>query len=244
MAIPIWRGDAGNEGLAVATRRNFQALGGRMGEGVRYAAETTDFAPVISALRLQVGQAIEQNGAATVGVYLAAFDEVVALFDRAQGDPVLSAVRWYGSDGVALSDALVGNAGAARFALGAGYPNPTFGLDERAREKWEPISNRISARTGRSVEALALGVYDALWVAALAQLEVPEGSAPDELKRAFEQTANSFFGTTGWTLLNDAGDRKVGTFDYWAVKEEGGAFRWVRVARFEATPGTTPTLVR
>jgi len=155
--VPVWRADAGNEGLQIATRRSLEAMGAKMAEGVRYDATTQDFGPVVAALLLQVNQAVEQNGAKSVGVYLAGFDEVTSLFNRAQSEAALGAVRWYGSDGVALSEVLARNAQAASFAARVGYPNPIFGLDVRAREKWEPLSNRMSAVLGREPEAFGPG---------------------------------------------------------------------------------------
>jgi branched-chain amino acid transport system substrate-binding protein len=65
------------------------------------------------------------NGAKAGGkkaaVYLAAFDEAVELFHAATKDPVLKSVAWYGSDGVALSRALVGDRTAASFAAARGW---------------------------------------------------------------------------------------------------------------------------
>jgi len=105
--IPVWRDDAGNAGPEASTRTAFSNLGGTVLEGVEYSAVEPDFAAPVTALRAQVDQAIGRQGAERVAVYLAAFDEVVDLFARAATEPVLGSLRWYGSDGVALSDALL-----------------------------------------------------------------------------------------------------------------------------------------
>lgn len=164
--VPIWRDDAGNAGLEVATRAAFSALGGTVLEGVKYGTATQDFNPTVATLRAQVEQAIAQQDTDRVAVYLAAFDEVVQLFARAAADPVLGTVRWYGSNGVALSDALVSDPTAAEFAIRAGYPNPVFGRDEGAGVVWGPLVEQIRARTGHEPDGFALAVYDAVWVAA------------------------------------------------------------------------------
>jgi len=52
---------------------------------------------------------VAQYGADKVGVYLVASDEVVPIFIEVQNQPVLSMVKWYGSDGSALKDKLVRN---------------------------------------------------------------------------------------------------------------------------------------
>jgi hypothetical protein len=55
---------------------------------------------------------------------------------------------------------------------------------------------------------------------------------------AFSAAACRGFGATGWTVLNEAGDRKYGDFDFWAVRVESGAPRCTRVARYETRTGT------
>lgn len=45
------------------------------------------------------------------------------------------------------------------------------------------------------------------------------------------------YGATGWTVLNEAGDRRYGDFDFWAVRMENGVPRWVRVAQYATRTG-------
>jgi ABC-type branched-subunit amino acid transport system substrate-binding protein len=151
--VPVWRDDAGNAGLEAATRAAFSKLGGTALEGVSYDTATENFTATAAALRGQVERAIVAEGADHVAVYLAAFDEVVQLFATAAMDPVLGTVRWYGSNGVALSDALVSDPKAAAFAIRTGYPNPVFGRDEGCKRdlgaagRADPRPHR--ARAGR-----------------------------------------------------------------------------------------------
>ena len=235
--VPVWRDDAGNAGLAAAIRAQFPALGGTVLEGVGYGAATRDFSGTVATLRSQVDQAIAQHGSDRVGVYLSAFDEVVQLFGRAADDPVLGSVRWYGSDGVALSEALIGDPQAVEFAVRTGYPNPIFGRDEGARDIWEPLVERIRARTDLEPDAFALAAYDAVWV--VARGYIASGATQDiqKLERAFTTAAASGYGATGWTVLNEAGDRRYGDFDYWAIRTDAGAPEWTRVARYESRTG-------
>ncbi|HEU4564562.1 MAG TPA: ABC transporter substrate-binding protein, partial [Gemmatimonadaceae bacterium] len=114
--IPVWRDDVGNAGLEHATRARVGALGGTVLAGVKYGADVTDFDATVQAIDAQLQSAIAQYGTEHVAVYLAAFDEVVPLFAAATADPVLGSVRWYGSDGVALSQALLDDTRAVAFA--------------------------------------------------------------------------------------------------------------------------------
>jgi branched-chain amino acid transport system substrate-binding protein len=231
--VPAWRTDAGNTGLHDSVRRLFTTSGGEVTDGAPYAPETTDYAAVVAQLRAQVREAVAQYGTSATAIYLAAFDEVVDVFAAAHDDPVLASVRWYGSDGVAQSDALLAEAQAARFAAQTGYPNPLVGLDEGVRSRWQPVADQIKARTGRDPDAFGLAAYDAAWIAALAQLAAGEQADWGILRDAVQRTANGYAGITGDIALNAAGDRATGSFDFWAIQEEGGLMRWVRVARYE-----------
>jgi branched-chain amino acid transport system substrate-binding protein len=235
--VPVWRNDAGNVGLVSAVRAGFAGRGGSVVDGVAYGAETRDFSVTVTALRAQLEQAIARHGRSHVAVYLAAFDEVVAFFASAQADPVLASVRWYGSDAVAQSAALLGDPRAAEFAIRTGYPNPVFGLDEGARDIWEPLVQRIRARTSLEPDAFALGVYDAVWVVARGYVASGATLSVERLKQAFMTAARSGFGATGWTVLNEAGDRRYGDFDFWAIRLEDGVPRWTRVAQYQTRTG-------
>lgn len=234
--VPVWRADDGNRGLQIATRAQVTALGGTVLPGVEYPADAADFEATVAEIRADVLEAIDLVGDERVAVYLAAFDEVVGLFEAAGDDPVLGSVRWYGSDGVALSAALLGST-AADFAIRVGYPNPLFGLDAGAREIWEPLVERITARTGLVPDAFALAVYDAVWVVARGYVASGATVNAEQLREAFTIAASTHYGATGWTVLNDAGDRRHGDFDFWAIREVDGEKRWVRVAQFETRTG-------
>ncbi len=236
--IPVWRNDAGNAGLEAATRARFSERGGVVYQGVRYNADTQDFTPIIAALRVQLNQALAQQGDKhAVAVYLAGFDEVTALFTSVYNDPLFTSIRWYGSDGVAKSDVLLGEPGAVAFAIRTGYPTPIFGLDEGARDIWEPIIQRIRARTRHEPDAFSLAVYDAVWVVARGYVASGAPLDIDRLKQAITTAAATGYGATGWTVLNEAGDRRYGDFDFWAVRMENGVPRWFRVAQYATRTG-------
>jgi branched-chain amino acid transport system substrate-binding protein len=235
--VPVWRDDAGNAGLQGATRTRFATVGGTVLAGVKYDAATRDFGATVTVLRDQVRRATARHGPNRVAVYLAAFDEAAPLFASASAHPALRAVRWYGSDGAAHSDSLLVNAKAAAFAIRTGYPNPVFGLDEGARDIWEPLAARIKARTRVEPDAFALGIYDAVWVVARGYVASGATLNIEQLKHAFTTAASTQFGATGWTVLNAAGDRKYGDFDFWAVRQVGGEPAWTRVAKYETRTG-------
>jgi len=235
--IPVWRQDPGNEGLQRATRAAFTARGGAASTGVLYGASTTTFGTTAITLAGQLRQVLATRPAGEVGIYVAGFDEVAALFAAAAADPVLATVRWYGADGIAQSGALLASPAAVAFAEQVGFPSALFGLDFTAQQSWQPIAARIRQRAGSTPDAFALAVYDAARVAALAYLASPSGVAVDSLAARFVETAESYHGATGWAALNAAGDRRYADFDFWAIRPSGATHAWTRVAGYETRSG-------
>ncbi|HTJ20762.1 MAG TPA: ABC transporter substrate-binding protein [Gemmatimonadaceae bacterium] len=234
--VPVWRHDAAGEDLAQLVRSQFVGLGGSVLPGVRYEPGAADFTPVVAALRAQLQQAIGQYDANTVAVHLTAMGEVAALLTIANADPLVGTVHWYGSDGVAKNQGLLDAPQAAEFAVRTGYPNPQFGLEEGARDIWEPLAARIRQVTqSMEPDAYAMAAYDAVWTITRAYVAAGAGSTSDaaRLKQAFITAASTGYGATGWTALNDAGDRKYGNYDFWAIRMSADVPRWTRVARYE-----------
>ncbi|MBI3797508.1 MAG: hypothetical protein HY268_11165 [Deltaproteobacteria bacterium] len=87
-------------------------------------------------------------------------------------------------------------------------------------------------KTGTEPESFALGVYDAVWVVARALISHRGRVSFDDFTQDFPEEAASFFGTTGWTILNAAGDRQFGNFDFWVIREVGNSPQWTPVARY------------
>src|SRR5262249_42638922 len=117
--IPVWRADTGNQDLTASVRQAFQAGGGTVTDGVQYAANnqsppgSEEFTAELQAIKSQISQAVAGSNASSVGVYVAGFDGVAALFGQASADPIFASVRWYGGDGTALSHAFTTGPAAA-----------------------------------------------------------------------------------------------------------------------------------
>lgn len=229
--VPLWRNDEGNNGLHRSVEQTFLALGGQVTPGFRYEPTTTDFTAAVAQAAAEVNSA-SAGSASPAAVYLAAFDEVVDLFGVAQGNATLAMTPWYGSDGVALSQALLDDPTAASFAASAGYPNPIFGLDDASQAIWQPISDGVVARTGVRPDAFALSAYDALFVVHRALEAAAELRDPLAVRLAFVDAAAAHVGITGPTALDGAGDRLLARFNFWAVRMTDGVPAWVRVGRY------------
>lgn len=232
--ITVARDDAGNKGLQTSTGAAFTALSGTVDATTPYSSTTTDFTALLAEIKAAIQLHKTTHTTSQIAVYLASFDECVALFQQASADPELSSVRWYGGDGTALSTALTANSTAADFAIATRYFAPAVGLPAQAASKWQPLSDKIKARTGITPDAFALAAYDALWVIALSYNAFPY-TAPDfaKLRAEFVAQAGKYYGATGATMLNAAGDRAVGAYDYWGITKEGSSYKWAMVGKSE-----------
>ena len=86
-----------------------------------------------------------------------------------------------------------------------------------AREVWGPLVEQIRARTGHEPDGFALAAYDAVWVAARGYTASGATQDIERLKHAFTTAAATHYGATGWAVLNQAGDRRYGDFDFCVI---------------------------
>ena len=251
VVIPIWRTDVFGNNLQSALKESFESLGGKMLDGVGYDPPVGNFAASLHrinfivweqelrSLTSKVNDAVKQYGADKVGVYIVAYDEIVPILIQANRHQELQSVSWYGSDGSAQLEGLIKNVEAAEFAVKTNFLNPIYGLD--ATDSFKKLETRIAEEIDRVPTSYAQVTYDEFWVAALT---LKDGSALQQddigsLREAFINTANSYVGVTGRTELNDAGDRKYGAYDFWAVRavyedvKNKASFEWTNVAAYQ-----------
>jgi len=242
--VPMWRNDAGNQGLVDTVRSLAPASGATVLDGDRYEPATTDFGPALAALTTQVDAAVGAVGADHVAVYLGGFEETAMVMAAAKATPSLAAVRWYGGDGSAQSTALLKNRGAAAFAESVhGYPSPLVALPADRATKDAALIKLISAKAKAPADAFTLAAYDALNVAVRALIAA--GAKPDDaaLRAAFTTAADGYQGVTGTIELDAAGDRTVAPYAFWSICASGssgtanGPAHWVSTGLWQPTAG-------
>ena len=232
VVITLSRDDAGNKGLQTSVGSSFAALGGQVDAIAPYSTTLAKYGSLLTTVKSKLQTYIAAQGAEKVAVYLASFDECVSLFNEASTDPIFSSVQWYGGDGVVLSPALTGDAQAAAFAVTTKFIAPNFGLPTIPHPDLATISAAIKSATGIEADAYALAAYDAVWVIAKTATAMPiTNTSYDLTKKVFNIESSKYFGITGPVLLNAAGDRSTGSFDYWGIVLEGGSYKWKLVGK-------------
>lgn len=233
--IPVFRDDVWGNELLEATSQYFEH---EIMDPVRYDPSTTDFSQVITDLTRVVNSALANFPSDRVGIYLVSYGEGNDLIDLALNVNVLSQVRWYGNSAFAENKELVQNVAAVDFAESRKLSCPSFGLDADAAPKWEPLLTTLKTRLGRKPEIYAFTTYDAAWLATLTLLNLSEQNVDaTDIADMFIFQANNYFGASGWTTLNEAGDRKHAIYDFWGVTTTSGSPEWTVVAHYNNGTG-------
>lgn len=243
--LPLYMGDIYGDELVAQTTKYFDAAGGTVLEGIRYAPGTTDFAAAVGELGQAAERAIRQFGPDGVAVYVIAFDEITAMLEAAAGNPWLTQVRWYGSDahalypGVVRDDSVGAVAASVKLTSPAYRINPSGGLHDVFMRDYEMLTARLQRRLGRFPTDFATVSYGAVWWAARAHFASGDSRDPEALKQAFEaiimpETGLSVLHVTGEVLFNEAGDQSLGYYLFYRVVEEDGGFRWKEYALFRS----------
>lgn len=239
--IPVWRGDPWGDGLYETTTERFKELGGTVLEGIRYAPEAKEFSAEVKVLASRVDEAVKKYGADKVGVYYVAFEEVVTFFTQASEYPILSEVRWFGSDGTCLSKPMVEKETVAKFSVATKFVNTYFAPAES--EKLARLRSAVEAKLGRTPDAYTYNAYDALWVVVKSMLIVGKYDA-DAIKAVLPTVAEGTFGSSGWIKLNPAGDRELGDYDLWAIVLKEGKYQWVKAGYYSATTDSVAWFIK
>ena len=179
IVIPFWRDDIYGHELMQAVRANFQKLGGefdKYSDKTGYAPRTGQLAASLhrinfvmwdNALKLlekRVESALSRYPPDKIGVYMVSLDEVTPIFIQAYNHPVLSKVKWYGSDGTALNERLIRNRESALFAVNTSFSSPIYSLQNGNYEKLSELLGEIRSRVHVTPSPYSAVAYDAFWV--------------------------------------------------------------------------------
>ncbi len=266
VVVPFWRNDVYGSELMRAVRANFQAMGGvfdKDAEKLGYAPRTGILVAslhrinfimwenALKALESRLKSAISQYGIDKVGVYVVSYDEVTPILIQAYSHPVLSKVKWYGSDKSALNEALVGHYESASFAANTSFCNPisSFGNNNTKNDNgnsYDNLLDKIRKEIHTEPSPYSAAAYDILRVAAIAENmtrhdnmnnmnNITDFQGIHDFRDAFIRAAKSYVGVTGNTTLNNMGDRAQGEYDFWKVKAsktgDTESFGWIKTNR-------------
>lgn len=235
--IPVVRDDVWGDGLIADVTQVLDQQGKTVLDPIRYDPAAVDAAGIAAQLAGLVGQEIQQTPASRVCIYMLSFGEGTEILAAAAQEPDCSLVRWYGSSAFANNAGLLADPAAAAFALQQQFICTVFGPDPAAKDLWTPITQQLTSDLGRTPEIYALTAYDAVWLYVQAYNECANPSNPGLFKATLEQVAQRYFGITGRTTFDAAGDRKFASFEFWALSYDDPAYAWKAIGHFNNSDG-------
>lgn len=174
------------------------------------------------------GQSALGHGAAEIGVVLVTFSEAVELLEAAAAESLLGDVQWFAGDGVALETLVTDSAAAAGFAARVGLRCSM--VARGTSTAYETLEQRLTQALGHTPSPIAVGYYDAAWIAALALLDVgDQAQDPAQVMEALRSAAADHTGVLGPYELNAADDRAEGSYDFWGIREASSGYEWYLV---------------
>lgn len=241
LIIPLVRDDIWGKELLAATSAQFGAAGFETAPAVYFDPNKLDANEIITQLSQQLSNALTQTEASKTGIYMLSYGEGYTLLKTAKDIPQFADVKWFGSSGFAENNSILSDVETADFAAETQLLCPSFGLDPEAYQIWNPIQAQLEAKMNRKPEIYAFTSYDAVWLATKTYLQTQHNANTQILKRGFMLQAEQYFGTTGWTSLNNAGDRNSATYDFWGVTTDENLAFWENKAIYN---NITKTLSR
>ena len=175
-----------------------------------YTTGLSDYSAEASSLSSKV----QSSGAEAV--VLISFDTDGAnILSHASQDPVLSKVRWFSSEGIHGASELQDPSLASWLVqvkfLGTRPMQPHNVL-------YKEFVKEFKAKTGQEPPVFSANLYDAVQLAGWAILRAHQydGSA---IKAVLPLVAKNYFGPSGWTLLDENGDKAVQDYAIWTIKQ-------------------------
>lgn len=228
--VPVVREDVWGSDLIGAVTDAFTAGGGMVSDVILYGAGVMNVDSLKAKINRQVTEAAKTFSNNQIGVYLISFGEGTYILEAAATDTIYNNVRWYGSSAFAENSQVLTNTTASTFAVTHDFPCPVFGLNDSASANWQPLMAQLETELNRKPESYAFSAYDALFVAVLTYIEEGGYDNIQTYKAEFYNQAELYFGATGNTQLNNAGDRAAATYDFWQITGSGGNYSWIRTA--------------
>ena len=230
--IAVYRDDAWGLGLHDATKDRFEqpALGGEFISSIGYDPDAPGFDTIAASIDTAVTSAKSTYGADNVGVLYIAFEEVVQFFTECS---VYSSdgwgVKWYGSDGTAKSADMIADMTTAAFSYSTVFVNPIF--SPTRSPKFQKVESQVLADLGRSPDSYTYASYDIVWAIAYSLMVVDKYDAAAVRDVLFEVT-DSLFGSSGWIILNEDGDRAPVDYDLWIIDLVGSTYEWKLAGKY------------
>ncbi len=220
--VTIYRDDTYGQGLSDELVNAMEQRGGIVASTIHFSpnVEDLDATSLVARLASVVQDLSEVNGSDRVAVVAISFTEITDIVEAALDYPVLSQVRWYGSESVVnLRDMTEGELGVFSNTVNLSgviqhvSPNP---LNTQIESK---IRMQLDLLEDESVNIFAYTAYDAILVLGNAMLTT-QSSQTDSLIDALPHVSMKTFGASNSVQFNENGDLAAVDYGIWRVMDE------------------------
>lgn len=232
-AALLVRQDPCDVSIANKAEEMFEELGIEVLTRVEFSGGTQEFSGELSSLERAVNPAIEEHGEDKVAVVSLTWEDLARVLSQADSrNSNLLDVMWTGGDAVAHSSVIIEDVGSIAADIQLISPMYTTPSSSKKAE----VEKYLEEELGESPDIYSLITYDASWLAASSILTAGDydGTA---IKKALPTVANNYYGVSGWTKLNELGDREALDINLWAVRTVDGEPKWVKVGYYSAATG-------
>ncbi|MCR2823603.1 ABC transporter substrate-binding protein [Lederbergia panacisoli] len=232
--VPVFRNDIYGSELTKFFTKEFESLYGTVTEPVTYQPKETNW-ELVSKKIADAVNCLEMEKE-RIAVVLVAFDEVADMLGMSDNEESMDGIRWFGTDTVTLSPVILKDKKIAEKAAQVNLTGVTFGIPD------SPLFNTIQSEleTGTNGDFLpdALFAYDIPGMLASVINKHKDPFDREELLNHMIEGSANYAGVTGWTQLNEKGDRKYYHYDIWQVQEDNeGSYNWIQTAKYLRNPG-------
>jgi len=234
----LQRRDPCDISIATMFKEKFEELGGEILEYVEYEPGTSEFSTELAALESAIGPAIEQYGSETVAIQTLTWEDLATVLAQAKArNSITLTVDWFGGDAVAQSTVILQDAGdiAAQVRLLA----PAYAAPESIKKT--KVVDYVKNKLGEEPDIYSLVLYDCVWIAALSILQAGVNDG-EVIQKVVPTVANNYFGASGWTQLDETGDRVGLDVNFYQVKQVDSEYQWELVATYSAATGNVSWL--
>lgn len=229
--VVIQRGDSWADGLYNIINVDFPARGGVIAERIRYATDVTEFSSYLATAEETVKELVAEYGADHVAIELICFgNDGSALLSQAQDYPTIyNDIKWFGSDGSAQSNIIQSNAPtqAVHLVIPSTLAVPGFS------EVWTHYYDEYFDVTGRTFGYYAACRFDVMMTILEGVLETQSEDAVDIIPLIHPITYKRW-GASGWTKLNENGDRAGTNYQVWGYADIAGNVEFVQYGLYDA----------
>lgn len=230
--IIIQRGDPWADGIYNILETELPKRGITIIDKIRYAAEVTEFSSYLATAEDKAKTAVAKYGKGAVAIEVISFSEIVTIATQAKDYPTIYGLFWFGSDGTALEQRLIDEASVQANKLRI-FSTLAAPADS---PKYAALYDRFYKLVKQPFGYYTACTYDIAWTLATAVLET-QTTDPKTIIPLIPTLTYNQFGASGWTRLNDNGDRYASDYDIWGYGTVAGKVDFVKYGVYSGITG-------